>query len=146
MTQQQPLAHLLATQVEVAVAQPHLFVHLLVELKRQRLAAVQDLELLAQHFDLTRLEAGVGGAGRPRPHQARDLEHELIAHAFGHREHRRLVRIEDDLQQALAIAQIDENHAAVVAAALRPAGHGDNLAGQRIINLAAIMSAHRGNN
>ncbi len=55
------------------------------------------------------------------------FEDELIAHALGHGEHRGLVGVEDDLQQALAIAQVDENDAAVIAAAVRPAGDGDDL-------------------
>ena len=50
MTQQQPLAHLLAAQVDVAEAQPHFLAHVLIELERQRLGAVQNLELLAQQL------------------------------------------------------------------------------------------------
>ena len=130
MPQQQALAHLFAAQVEVAIAQPHLFADVLIELKRQRLGAVEDFELLAQHLDLARLQVGVRRARRPHPHHPGDLEHELVAHALGHREHRGLVGIEDDLQQPLAIAQIDENDAAMVAAAMRPAGHRDDLPGQ----------------
>ncbi len=130
MAQQQSLAHLLAAQIEVSIAQPHLFAHMLIELKGQRLGAIEDLELLAQHLDLPRLQVGIRRARRPRPHQSCDLEHELIAHALGHREHRRLVGIEYDLQQPLAIAQIDENDAAMVAAAMRPTGDRDDLPGQ----------------
>jgi hypothetical protein len=35
------------------------------------------------------------------------------------------VRIEHDLQQALAVPQVDEDHAAMVATAVHPAGDGD---------------------
>ncbi len=59
MPQQQALAHLFAAQIEVAKAQAHLFADVLIELKRQRLGAVQDLEILAQHLDLARLQMGV---------------------------------------------------------------------------------------
>ena len=52
MAQQQPLAHFFAPQVDVAKAQADLFAHVLIELKRQRLGAVQNLELLAQQLDL----------------------------------------------------------------------------------------------
>ena len=53
------------------------------------------------------------------------------------------VRIEHDLQQALAVAQIDENDAAVIAAAMGPAGDGDDLADQRFADLTAIVGAHK---
>jgi len=72
----------------------------------------------------------IRGAGRPYPHQPGHLQHELIAHALGHGEHRGPVGVENDLQQPLAIAQIDEDDAAMVAAAMSPARHGDGLAGQ----------------
>ena len=127
VAQQQPLAHFLAAQIEIAKAQPHLFAHRFIELKRQWFGAVENLELLAQQFDLTRLQVGIRRAGRPRAHQPRDLEHELIAHALGQGKHRGLVGVEHDLQQTLAIAQVDEDDAAMVAAAMRPAGHGDDL-------------------
>ena len=53
------------------------------------------------------------------------------------------VRIEHDLQQPLAVAQIDENDAAMVAAPMRPTGHRDDLPINGLADLAAIMSAHQ---
>ena len=53
------------------------------------------------------------------------------------------VGVEHDLQQSLAITQVDEDHPAVVAAAMRPAGHGDHLTGQGLVDLTAIMGAHK---
>ena len=43
------------------------------------------------------------------------------------------VGIAHDLRQAFAVAQVDEDHAAVVAAAVRPAGQRDGL-----VELAAV--------
>ena len=143
MPQQQSLAHFFAPQIDIAKAQPHLFADMLVELKRQGLRTVQNLEFLAQHLDLAGLQVGIRGAGRPRPDHPGNLQHELIAHAFRHREHGGLVRIEYDLQQPLPVAQIDENDAAMVPAAMGPARDGDRLAGQGLVDLAAIMSAHK---
>src|SRR5690606_20267862 len=40
-------------------------------------------------------------------------------------------------------AQVDEDHPAVVAPPVYPAGNGDFLAGQGLVDLAAIMAAHR---
>ena len=143
MAQQQPLAHRLAPQVDVAETQTHFLAHMLIELERQRLRAVQDLERLADELDLPGLEIGVHGAGWPRAYGARDLQDELVAHALGLREHLRGVRVEHDLQQPLAVAQVDEDDAAVVAAAVGPASHGDHLAYQGFADLPAIVSAHK---
>ena len=41
------------------------------------------------------------------------------------------IRITDDLDQAFAVAQFDEDHAAVIAATMRPAHQGHGLADQR---------------
>jgi hypothetical protein len=46
------------------------------------------------------------------------------------------------LQQAFPVSQIDENDAAVVTPALRPARNRDELAGERIPDLAAVVSTH----
>ena len=143
MAQQQPLAHLLAAQIDVAEPQAHFLAHVLIELKRQGLRAVQDLERLAQELDLPGLEVGVHGAGRAQAHRAGHFQHELVAHPLGLCEHLRGVRVEYDLQQPLAVAQIDENDAAVVAAAVGPAGHGDDLADRGFADLTAIVSAHK---
>ena len=50
--------------------------------------------------------------------------------------------IEHDLQQALAVAQVDENHAAMIAAAMHPAGNRDLLTDQLFVDLAAIVRTH----
>ena len=68
-----------------------------------------------------------GGRARTKPVT---FEHVLVAHALGLGEHLGGVRIEHDLQQALAVAQIDEDDAAMVAPAMGPAGHRDDLADQ----------------
>ena len=82
-------------------------------------------------------------AARAHAHDAGDLQHEFIAHALRHREHLGGVRIEHDLQQPLAVAQVDENDAAVVAPPMRPTGHRDDLADRRFADLTTIMSAHK---
>ena len=144
MAQQQALAHLLAAQIEVAEAQAHLLAHVLIELERQRLGAVQDLErtgTAARPARISRCGFTVP-VGRRRT-DAGDLQHELVAHALGLREHLGGIRIEHDLQQPLAVAQVDEDDAAVVAAAMGPAGHRDDLADRGFADLAAIVSAHK---
>ncbi len=143
VAQAQALAHLGATQVEVAVTQPHFLADVLVELERQRLGLVQHGERAGQQLHLARGEVGVGGAGRPGPHQAAHLDDELAAQALGLAEQGLVVRIEHDLQQALAVAQVDEDHPAMIAAPVHPAGDGNFLTRQLFIDLAAIMTTHR---
>ncbi len=142
--QPQPLRHNLAPQVEIAIAQAHFLAHLLVELERQGLRAVQQLELTRHELHASRCEVGVHGARRSLAHPSRHADHELVAQPLGFREDRGRLRIEDDLQQPLAIAQVDENHPAVIAAAMHPAGDRDVPAEERLVDLSAVVRAHRG--
>ena len=52
------------------------------------------------------------------------------------------VRIEHDLQQPFAVAQVDEDHPAVIAPAMHPAGDADLLADEGLVDLTAIVGAH----
>ena len=52
------------------------------------------------------------------------------------------LRIEDQLRQSFAIAQIDKYHAAVIPPAVRPAAKSHALADQRFVKFTAIMTAH----
>ena len=97
---------------------------------------------MAQDFDFAGRHVGVFGAGRATAHLAGDLEHEFAAHVFGDLEHVGTVRIADDLGQAFAVAQVDEDDAAMVAAAMRPAGEGDDLIDMGGVYMAAVMGTH----
>ena len=135
--------HRRAAQVEHAVRQAHgLRQVLVVELERRRDAGVQHLELVRQHFDLAADQVGVVGAGGPRPHQPGHLEAELVAHALGGAEGVGAVGVADDLHQAFAVAQVDEDHAAVVASAVGPAHQGHGLAEQCFADQAAVCRSH----
>ena len=54
------------------------------------------------------------------------------------------IGVADDLHQAFAVAQVDEDHAAMVAAAVGPAHQGHGLAHQRFADQAAISGSHDG--
>jgi hypothetical protein len=62
--------------------------------------------------------------------------------SFGHLEHLGAVGVADDLHQAFAVAQVDEDHAAMVAAAVRPTHEGDGLVHQRFADLATVSGSH----
>ena len=66
---------------------------------------------------------GILRALRPRAHVADDLQHPLAASAVGLGVGlRRLLRVHDDLDDAAAVAEVEEDQAAVVAAAVDPPG------------------------
>ena len=78
------------------------------------------------------------GRGRPSP---RDQDHELRPQRLGRLQ--RFVaafRGEDDLGLAVAVAKIDEQHAAVVAIGIDPAAQRDLLADMFRTKFAASMS------
>ncbi len=89
-------------------------------------------------------EVRVDGAVRARAHPARHGDDELVAQLLGDGERRRAVGVADDLHQAFAVAQIDEDHAAMVAAAMRPAHQRDGLAEVAAVDAAAVVGAFQG--
>ena len=142
VAQAQALRHVLAAQIDVAVLESDLFAHVLVELERQRLGAVERRQLARQQLDFARGQVRIGRAGRPFAHQSAHLDHEFIAQLFGLGELGLVVGVEHDLQQALAVAQIHENDAAMVAAAMDPAGNRNFLTDQLFVDLAAVVRTH----
>jgi hypothetical protein len=143
MPQPQPLLHHVAPQIEIAVLEPDLFLDVLVELERQGLRTVEHLDLAREQLDRAGLQVRVDGTFGPRPNRPRDPDHPLTAQPLGLREHRGLGRIEHDLQPALAVAKIDEDDAAMVPTAIYPAGDGNGTTDEGLVDLAAVMSAHR---
>ena len=146
-TDAQALLHLGAAQVQIAVPQANLFAQFLVvrvELERGRLGAVEDLELLAQHLDLSRGQIGVFGARGAAAHLALHLEHELAAHRLGHLEGLDQVRVEYHLHQPFTVTQVNENDAAMIAAAVGPAAELDLGVHVEFGHLTAVVGAHAG--
>ena len=126
MPQPQALVHDLAPQVDVAVAQAHLFADRLVELERQRIGAIEQLQLRGHDLDAAGGQIGVDGAGRPRAHACRCTRTTNSCRSFSAVANIAwLIRMEHDLHQALAVAQVDEDHAAVIAPPMHPAGDRD---------------------
>ena len=76
-----------------------------------------------EHFDFARHHIGVDALLAACAHLARHLEHVLATKMLGLREILRAhaIGIDDDLGIALAVAQVDEDQAAVIARMSRPA-------------------------
>jgi hypothetical protein len=96
-------------------------------MKRWSLGAVEDFELVSKHFDLARGKVCVGTAGRTRTNDASNANAEFTSEPLSLGEDIFAIRIEDDLQQTFAIAQVDENHSTMIAAAVDPASDADFL-------------------
>ena len=136
------LVQALATQVEEAIFQAGLFGIVLIAEDRQG-----QLRRLAQHFDLGHIDldlagrhVGVLGSGRAGAHLAVEPHDPFGAQGLGGGEGGR-VRINDALGHAVMVAQVDEQHAAVVADAVAPAGEADVLADEGCGGLGAGMGA-----
>jgi hypothetical protein len=95
---------------------------LVVELEGRGERGVEDFDPMREHFHFSARDIRVGRAFGAAAHEAGDLQHEFVADALGRRESFLAVGIRHHLREALAVAQVDENHPAVVAAAVRPAG------------------------
>ena len=100
---------------------------------------------MRQHFDLAGPHVRVDRALGTRAHEALDLEDILGADALRLGEDFRPVGVENDLQQALPITQIDEDYAAMVTPPVNPAANLDYLADERFVDLSAVVSTHRKN-
>ena len=142
MAQHQVAEHVFAAQVEVAVLQANVFVRLLVMVKRRGFRLVEHFEFVGDDLYLARAHIRVYRALRARADQPLDLQHALGTNALGLGENPGAIRIENHLQQAFPVAKIDEDDAAVIAAAVNPAADLDFLAVQRLVDLTAIVATH----
>ena len=150
IAQHQRLLHRGPTQIEVAMLEPQFFVrHVLsigVRRNGRRQALVEQLEAGDPQFDLAGRQLRVGHSGRPLGDFAGHLDHVLGAQRFAFVDDRlrRIGRVEHDLRHAVAIAQVDEQTAAVVAVAVDPAAKRDFLANVFATQFAAgVSSQHR---
>ena len=143
--QAQVALHRRAPQIEDAVLQTGFFCEvLLVQLKRRRRRGIEDLDLVREHLDFAGGQLGIHRAGGTAPHLAGDPQDVLGAHTLRQLEGFLAVRIAHHLRQSLAVAQVDEDHAAVVAPPVRPAAQRDRAIDQRCAQLTAVMTTHRG--
>ena len=128
----QVLRHPVAAQVQVAVSQPCRLVdvRLLVDGEGGRERRVEDRRAARGHLDGSGVEVRVLGPRLAGHDLAFDLEHVLTAYLRGDLEgFGSVLGVEHDLHQAGRVAQVDEDEAAVVAAAVHPPGERDRLAG-----------------
>ncbi len=124
--------HGVAAQVDVAIFQAHFFVreHRVRRQKGERLRHVQNAQLFDHQFDFAGGDIGIDGVGIAALDRADGGDHELVAQRF-----RFLVNggvqfvVEHDLGHAGAVAQVDEDDLAKVAAPVAPSHEHNFFAG-----------------
>ncbi len=137
------LVQMLAAQIEEAVFEPDLLgIFLLAEHRHRQFAGrPQHLDLADIDLDRAGRQIGILGAARPPAHFAVDAHHPFRAQRFGHFESR-AVGVGHHLGETVMIAQIDEQHAAMVANTMAPArkpGLGVNVAlAERAAGVGAV--------
>ncbi len=135
--------HPLAAKVEPAITQAERLVDaFLVELEWERRTRGDDLERVHLHLDPARPEVRIDGVGCALDDFSLDPEHVLVANVV-----RRFdrggcaLRVDDELTEPLPVTEVDEDEAAVIAAAMHPARQGDALADMLGTHLAAHQVA-----
>src|SRR5262249_26903731 len=119
------LAHAVAAQVEVAVAEPQLLSDLAgeaLDLERRRLRVGEELRPADEDLDLAGRHLGVDRLLRAPHDLALGADHVLGAQLVPELERAAgRVGVEDELDESGAIAEVDEHEPAVVAAPVDPA-------------------------
>ncbi len=132
------LMQLLATKVEETVLKPYILgIFLLAEHRQRQLGGrTEHLDLADVKLDRTGRQFRIIGAFRAAAHPALHPHHPFRAQLFGILERRR-IRVGHALRQAVMIAQIDEQHAAMVANAMAPARQPNRLVNMALAERAA---------
>ncbi len=132
----------LAPEVQVAVLEPRRLADLrvLVDVEGRRLGGVEHGGLGGAHLDGAGGHLVVLGALAAPLHRPAHLQHVLAARLAGDGVGSGLLRVEDHLHDAAGVSQVDEDEAAVVAAAVHPAGQCHVLALVFGAQVAAVVS------
>ena len=134
--------HFRTAQVQVAVLQAGFLARVLVGVERQRRGLVQHGDGGGDHFHLARAHLVVHRVAGT--HDAFHLQHVLVAQRRGYGEHVGVVDFHGHLHDAFMIPEIDEADAALVTGHVGPAGEGDSLANQGLVDQAAEVGTHGG--
>ena len=132
----------LAAQIEEAVAQPDVLgiFGLAEHRERQFVRGGLHLDLLGDDLDRAGGEIGIGRFRAARHHGAGHGDDGFGPQGVEQRQ-RRALRLGDDLGDAVMIAQIDEQHAAVITLAVDPAGQANGLADGARVERGAIVGS-----
>src|SRR5262249_1459780 len=113
-----------APKVEIAIARPYVLGQRrrVVDREGHRLRNVENDQIGNEQPDLTGGHLRVDGFGRAAPQAPAHSDYEFAAQLAGRAVRGRArLRVEDELDDAAVIAQVDEDDAAVIAARIDPA-------------------------
>jgi hypothetical protein len=112
-------------------------------MERRRSRRIENFKFVAEHFDTARNQGGVLSAFWASTDNTHYLETVLIAAVVGRRKDLGAVRIANDLNKTFAIAEVNEDHAAVVAATVGPTVEGHSLADEGLVDQARVHGSHK---
>ena len=143
MAQAEVASHVFTAEVEIAVGEPEVFVgNLVVELERKDLGGVENVERAGDEFDRAGGQLRVFGSSQAGGDFSGDADHILATEFVGFLCGVGIfLRAEDNLCDAFAVTEVDENQAAVVAAGGDPAAEGDFGAGMFGAEGVAVVGA-----
>jgi hypothetical protein len=148
MPQNKVLLEFSTAKVEIAVLQADLFVgdrRIIRDGEGRRPGVVQQQEGIGDEFDVAGGHVGVGEACAAGADAAGDGDDVLGPRGLGLGVgQRRGFFVEHHLRDAGAVAEVEEDEVAVVAAAVHPAHQGNGFAGVRDAEIAAAMRALQG--
>src|SRR5581483_7241200 len=140
--------HLGTAQVKIAVLQAQFLVHLggdlrIVHGERQDFGHVVDFKRGDGDFDFTGGNLGIVGAFGAAAHLAGDADHAFAAQGGGAVEEvlGHVGGVKDRLRAAFAVADVDEDQAAEIAAGMDPTRQGHRLPDVRQAQFVAMMRA-----
>ena len=149
--QAQARGHLRTAEVQVAVTQARVLsgFDAVLDLERRGLGAVEHLRVVDEDLDLAGGELGVHRVVAAVAHDAVHEDGPLGTHGLGDLEGVAVgvLGVEVDLRDALTVAQVAEDQAAVVAATAHPTGEGNLLAdigGAELATGAGVHGMHVG--
>ena len=137
-------------EVQIAVLQAEVVVFLaffvrVVNGQGRSESGVQNFELVSLDFDFTRSELFVRVAFFTGINLTSHVNNVFVTELFGGLQNFGIVvRIENDLGLAILVAEVNENHTTMVAAAIHPTGECYGLANIFLAKLAAVMSTFHG--
>ena len=138
--------HLGTTEVQIAIAQTGILAGLdaVLDLERRSDGSVEHLGVVGQDLNLAGRELGVGGLLATGAHDAVNLDGPLGTHGLGDLKGVAVgvLGVEGKLRDALAVAKVAENKAAVIAATAHPTGEGNLFAHVLAAKLAAGTGVH----
>ena len=123
MAENDVLLHPLAAQVQIAILQAKVLIHirLFIDVERRVLRRVQNAASLSDQLDLARGHVGILGPFGTPADLARNLKDILIPQAFGHTvSGAGCPRIEHNLDKTFLVPEIDEDQSPVVPPPVHP--------------------------